>query len=286
MNCDYKIKIDYDFPNSISKREFLFRGISFDISYISRKKDISEIMNQFEYIKKVNNVKRTILSGGGYFFFEALCNKNLTLEELKEFVKKLKRVGFSSKSNVNVVFYKPENKENIYIYKISFETGEKLEIIKYNNTQESHYDTDVIYEDKSETKVKTKKVKVQKCNSCGKKGVDLVSENGFCEHCNITNKLYFFPIFDFEEPIYHIEKQSQLDQIEKEFFSLLCIPDAEPIYRIDTSGFLSHGSIEPLTEYLIILFVVMYWKKHSLMVRKFYMVNIVQILCLNYLKVN
>lgn len=292
MNCDYKIKIDYDydFPNP-NRREFLFRGISFGISCNKDIRDIREIMNQFEYIKKVNNVNRTILSGRGYFFFEALCNKNLTLQELKEFVKKLKRVGFSSKSEVNVVFI--ENETNIYIHKISFETCENVENKKYKYKYESTYISHVIYEDKSETKVEEINPKIQKCNSCGGIGVGLVNENGFCEHCNRTKKLYSCSLCnrkfstnsgkDKHFKMKH-EKQSQFSQVEEALQAHLSIPDfEEPMYHIDTSGLCQPGSVEPLTKYLITLFVVNYWRIKTWLVIEFDMVSIIQKLCLKYI---
>ena len=234
------------------------------------------------------------------------------MNDLREFVKKVKKVGFSSNSTVS--FINIETIPNIYIHQISFETG----ILNHGCVQsksDSDYSSYVIL-DRTESKPKA----LEKCNSCGGKGVGLVSENGFCEHCNRTKQLYSCsvcnkqfstnsgkdmhfkmkhiqtensPLFsqvlessipNVKEPIYHIEKQSQIAQIEEEFVSLLSIPDSEePIYMIDTSGLCQMGTIEPLTEYLITLFIVMYWKKHRLMVRPFYMVNIVQILCLKYL---
>jgi DNA polymerase III alpha subunit (gram-positive type) len=334
MNCDYKIKIDYDYDSESDsesefgdsdRREFLFRGISFDISCISCHKDIREIMNQFEYIKKVNNVNRTIsereimnqfeyikkvnnvnrtIGRGGYFFFEALCNKNLTLQELKEFVKKLKRDGFSSKSNVNIVFIKTENNtenktENKYIHKISFETCKNVEIRKHIHMHkyESTYSSHVIYEDKSESKVEETKAKInpniQKCNSCGGIGVGLVSENGFCEHCNRTKKLYSCSLCnrkfstnsgkDKHFKMKH-EKQSQFSQVEEALQAHLSIPDIEnPMYHIDTSGLCQPGSVEPLTKYLITLFVVNYWRIKTWLVIEFDMVSIIQKLCLKYI---
>jgi molybdenum cofactor biosynthesis enzyme MoaA len=276
-------------------------------------------MNQFEYIKKVNTVIRTQKkTKNESMIFEALCSRELSLNDLIEFVKKVKKVGFSSNSTVS--FINIETIPNIYIHQISFETG----ILNHGCVQsksDSDYSSYVIL-DRTESKPKgePKPKALEKCNSCGGKGVGLVSENGFCEHCNRTKQLHSCsvcnkqfstnsgkdmhfkmkhiqtensPLFsqvlessipNVKEPIYHIEKQSQIAQIEEEFVSLLSIPDSEePIYMIDTSGLCQMGTIEPLTEYLITLFIVMYWKKHRLMLRPFYMVNIVQILCLKYL---
>ena len=296
------------------QHELKFRGRLLNIDYSKfRKNEIQRIMNQFEYIKKVNTVIRTQKkTKNESMIFEALCSRELSLNDLREFVKKVKKVGFSSNSTVS--FINIETIPNIYIHQISFETG----ILNHGCVQsksDSDYSSYVIL-DRTESKPKA----LEKCNSCGGKGVGLVSENGFCEHCNRTKQLYSCsvcnkqfstnsgkdmhfkmkhiqtensPLFsqvlessipNVKEPIYHIEKQSQIAQIEEEFVSLLSIPDSEePIYMIDTSGLCQMGTIEPLTEYLITLFIVMYWKKHRLMVRPFYMVNIVQILCLKYL---
>ena len=307
------------------QHELKFRGRLLTIDYSKfRKNEIQRITNQFEYIKKVNIVIRTQKkTKNKSMIFEALCSRELSLNDLREFVKKVKRVGFSSNSTVS--FINIETIPNIYIHQISFETG----ILNHGcvqNKSDSDYSSYVILDKtESEPKGEVKPKPLEKCNSCGGKGVGLVSENGFCEHCNRTKQLYSCsvcnkqfstnsgkymhfkmkhkfvenennPLFsqvleslqaqisDFEEPIYHTEKQSQLAQVEEEFVSLLSIPDSEkPIYNIDTSGLCHMGSVEPLTDYLITLFVVMYWKKHRLIVRQFYMVNIVQILRLKYL---
>ena len=304
------------------QHELKFRGRLLTIDYSKfRKNEIQRITNQFEYIKKVNIVIRTQKkTKNKSMIFEALCSRELSLNDLREFVKKVKKVGFSSNSTVS--FINIETIPNIYIHQISFETG----ILNHGciqNKIDSDYSSYVILDrTESEPKGEPKPKALEKCNSCGGKGVGLVSENGFCEHCNRTKQLYSCsvcnkqfstnsgkdmhfkmkhkfvqtensPLFsqvlessipNVKEPIYHTEKQSQIAQIEEEFVSLLSIPDSEePIYMIDTSGLCQMGTIEPLTEYLITLFVVMYWKKHRLMVRQFYMVNIVQILCLKYL---
>lgn len=42
-------------------------------------------MKEFDYIKKVNIVVRTITEKNHYLIFKALCNRELSLEELQEF---------------------------------------------------------------------------------------------------------------------------------------------------------------------------------------------------------
>ena len=80
------------------------------------------------------------------------------------------------------------------------------------------------------------------------------------------------------------EKQSQFSQVEEALQAHLSIPDIEdPMYHIDTSGLCQPGSVEPLTKYLITLFVVNYWRIKTWLVIEFDMVSIIQKLCLKYI---
>ena len=230
---NYKIKIVYDYPkedelNQIRQREFLFRGKLILPGDRFSQNEIKKIMNQFDYIKKANIVERTIIEKPMIFeplcnqeltlekekkllIFEALCNRELTLEELQEFVTKLKRCGFSSNSIVSFINIKC--KPNIYIHQISFESGMPIhyKFCGVRKKLKSTYSSYVLYEDfktKGETKVETKgetkvknkrdvkkevKPKLQKCISCGGKGIGLVNESGFCDHCTRTkNKLKLY----------------------------------------------------------------------------------------------
>ena len=197
--------------------------------------------------KKILICERELTLEKKLLIFEALCDRELTLEELQEFITKLKRCGFSSNSNLQFINIKC--KPNIYIHKISFESGMPIpdKFCGVRKKLESTYSSYVIYEDyktkgetkietkvktkgetkietkvktkgetkgetKIETKVKTKgetkgetkienkrdvkkevKPKLQKCISCGGKGVGLVNESGFCDHCTQTkNKLKLY----------------------------------------------------------------------------------------------
>lgn len=82
------------------------------------------------------------------------------------------------------------------------------------------------------------------------------------------------------------KKQSQYAQIEEEFVSRLTEEvdeDGNRSYVMNTIGLRQAGSREPLSSYLVSLFVVTYWKDHELMVREFHMISIIQTLCLNYM---
>ena len=210
MNCKYKIKIVGD----LFFRGKLLKNI-YQQNVIDDINDIKDIMNQFDYIKKVNIVTRTIIPDEipdeilteiltefvlNIDIFECLCNRELNLKELREFVKKLKRANFRSHSIVS--FIGTKTIPNVYIYQISFKKGKQVFLEKPKSKRKSTYRSCVIYEDKAEAESKAKaeaeskakakaEPKFKKCNSCGGKGVGLVTKNGFCEHCNRTKKLYW-----------------------------------------------------------------------------------------------
>jgi len=82
------------------------------------------------------------------------------------------------------------------------------------------------------------------------------------------------------------KKQSQIAMVEEALESRLTeVVDEEGFktFHIDTLGLRQSGSLEPLSEYLIALFVVDYWKINYLPVREFHMVSIVQTLSLKFL---
>lgn len=81
------------------------------------------------------------------------------------------------------------------------------------------------------------------------------------------------------------KKKSQFAQVEESFEQILSLvhEEGEPIYHIDSSRLRQSGFVEPLSEYLITLFVVKYWKDQQLAVREFHMTSIVQTLSLKYM---
>lgn len=81
------------------------------------------------------------------------------------------------------------------------------------------------------------------------------------------------------------KKQSQFAMVESELLKITSYVEEDDIKTIyiDSTGLRQSGSLEPLSEYLVTLFVVMYWKTNELPVREFHMVSIVQTLCLKYL---
>lgn len=205
----YKIKIVYDFPPYGLKKLFFRDKWILPHDNLSLT-EIKSIMGQFDYVKKVNIVVRNITEiQKKRLIFESLCKRELSLEELREFVIKLKRDGFSSNSIVS--FIDSECKPNKYIYQIKFDTG-RLFYGSAGKKLESTYKSHTIYDEtKTEAKTESKnkkefkgkiktvhkdeesktikaKVKLQKCNGCGGIGVGLVKNNGFCDHCNRTTK--------------------------------------------------------------------------------------------------
>ena len=158
MNCEYKIKIVGD---------LFFRGKLLTICY---QNDINDIMNQFDYIKKANIVTRTfILNKSSYIFLECLCNQELRLEELREFVEKIKRDGFRSQSSYTIVsFIETKTIPNRYIHQIDFNTGELVFPIKPTSKRESNYSSRVIYQAKAKAKYEDEPgagAEIMKCGS-------------------------------------------------------------------------------------------------------------------------
>lgn len=81
------------------------------------------------------------------------------------------------------------------------------------------------------------------------------------------------------------KKQSQFAEVEQSLLSICekVIEDGTEYYEIDTSGLRQTATKERLSEYLISLFVVDYFIKNELMIRKFSLVSIAQTLSARYL---
>lgn len=172
--------------------KLLFRGKWILPEDYSLRSMIKDIMNQFEYVKKVNIVERMITkSQKKSLFFEALCNKELNLKEFREFVKKLKRAGFSSNSSVSFINTKP----NKYIHQISFQTGKLIHMCNFGRKFKSTYRSLIVYDNKTETETKfDNKTKSYSCSGCDKQfststGRDMhfkVKHKTSCEGCGGT----------------------------------------------------------------------------------------------------
>ena len=124
------------------------KDLSLNGKKINKKSDVSQLTNQFD-LEKAIVVSREIVVPRKKFVlktFECLFNRKLTEIELIEFVRQMKKSGFSSAQNVRVDFINATNNE--YLHSIRFNTEEQFKPRIQPRTHKYKYNSEIIYSKK------------------------------------------------------------------------------------------------------------------------------------------